>query len=200
MKTHHLRTASAIGLTLAASIVLTGCTINIGTDGRGNSMMDSGMMSDTFSNSEYSQQDVMFAQMMIPHHQQAVDMSQLAQTRSTNPELLALAKQIENAQAPEIEQMQGWIEASGSSMHMNHEMGMGGMLSDEDMADLEKASGNEFDRLYLTGMIAHHEGAIAMTHMITNSDNSEVKQLSENIVNSQTAEIEQMKKMLEALA
>lgn len=138
----------------------------------------------------------MFAQMMIPHHQQAVDMSTLAETRTTNPELLALAKQIKDAQAPEIEQMTKWITDSGASMDMGHDMGMGGMLTEEQMTALSNASGAEFDKLYLQGMIAHHEGAIHMAQMVTDSSNAEAKQLGENVVKTQTAEIEKMKQML----
>jgi len=180
---------------LIASLALTGCTINIGDTGG----MNGGMMGNNQSASDFSRTDIMFAQMMIPHHQQAVDMSTLAETHSTNPEILALAKQIKDAQAPEIEQMTSWIDASGSSMNMGHDMGMGGMLSEEQMSDLENASGPAFDKLYLEGMIDHHEGAIVMAQMIIDSNNAEARQLGENIVTSQTAEIAQMKKMLAAM-
>ena len=141
----------------------------------------------------------MFAQMMIPHHQQAVDMSTLAETHTTNPEVLALAKQIKDAQAPEIKQMTAWIESSGSSTDMGHDMGMGGMLTEEQMAALENAQGAAFDKLYLEGMIGHHQGALQMAKMIENSDNAEAKELAANIIKSQSAEIEKMKQMLEAL-
>jgi uncharacterized protein (DUF305 family) len=137
--------------------------------------------------------------MMIPHHQQAVDMSTLAETHTTNPELLALAKQIKDAQAPEIEQMTGWINDANASMEMGHEMGMGGMLSDSDMTALAAANGPAFDKLYLEGMIGHHEGALHMAQMVIDSNNAEAKTLGENIVKSQTAEIAQMKKMLATL-
>lgn len=180
---------------LIAILALTGCTINIGGTGG----MNDGMMGNNQSASDFSGTDIMFAQMMIPHHQQAVDMSTLAETRSTNPEVLALAKQIKDAQAPEIEQMTSWIEAAGAGMDMGHDMGMGGMLSEEQMSALEAAQGTAFDKLYLEGMIAHHEGALQMTNMITNSNNAETKELAANIVTSQTAEIEKMKQMLAAM-
>lgn len=184
--------------TVLAALALTGCTINIGTPGS-KDMMGGSMMSDNQNASGFSSSDIMFAQMMIPHHQQAVDMSTLAETHTTNPEILALAKQIKDAQAPEIAQMTTWIEDSSSSMHMGHDMGMDGMLSAEEMTALENAQGADFDKLYLQGMIEHHEGALQMTHMISDSDNAEAKKLAENIVTSQTAEIAQMKKMLEAM-
>ena len=177
---------------LIASLALTGCTINIGGTGG----MNGGMMENNETTSAFSGTDIMFAQMMIPHHQQAVDMSTLAETHTTNPEILALAKQIKDAQAPEIKQMTAWIESSGAGMDMGHDMGMNGMLSDEQMTALGNAQGAAFDKLYLEGMIGHHEGALQMAKMIENSSNEEAKNLAANIVTSQSAEIEKMKQML----
>ena len=177
---------------LIASLALTGCTINIGGTGG----MNGGMMENNETTFAFSGTDIMFAQMMIPHHQQAVDMSTLAETHTTNPEILALAKQIKDAQAPEIKQMTAWIESSGAGMDMGHDMGMNGMLSDEQMTALGNAQGAAFDKLYLEGMIGHHEGALQMAKMIENSSNEEAKNLAANIVTSQSAEIEKMKQML----
>ena len=191
------RIAGITALAIAASVSLAGCTINMpGSTSDSNGMMDGGMMGNNQNSSGFSGSDIMFAQMMIPHHQQAVDMSTLAETHTTNPELLALAKQIKDAQAPEIEQMTGWINNANASMDMGHDMGMGGMLSDSDMAALAAANGPAFDKLYLEGMIGHHEGALHMAQMVIDSNNAEAKTLGENIVKSQTAEIAQMKKML----
>ena len=177
---------------LIASLALTGCTINIGGTGG----MNGEMMENNETTSAFSGTDIMFAQMMIPHHQQAVDMSTLAETHTTNPEILALAKQIKDAQAPEIKQMTAWIESTGAGMDMGHDMGMGGMLTEEQMTALGNAQGAAFDKLYLEGMIGHHEGALQMAKMIENSSNSEAKTLAANIVKSQSAEIEKMKQML----
>lgn len=189
------RIAGITAVALAGAISLAGCIINLGgNDSYG--MMDGGMMGNNKSASAFSGTDIMFAQMMIPHHQQAVDMSTLAETRTTNPEILALAKQIKDAQAPEIKQMTAWIESSGSSMDMGHDMGMGGMLTDEQMTALENAQGAAFDKLYLEGMIGHHQGALQMAKMIENSDNAEAKELAANIIKSQSAEIDKMKQML----
>lgn len=184
---------------LIAALALTGCTINVGGTGT-NGMMNDSMMGNNQSASDFSGQDIMFAQMMIPHHQQAVDMSTLAETRSTNPEILALAAQIKNAQAPEIQQMTTWLDSAGAGMDMGHDMGMGGMLSQEQMSALENAQGAEFDKLYLEGMIAHHEGAIEMASMIIDSNNSEAQELGDAIITSQAEEIAQMKKMLENMS
>lgn len=189
------RIAGITAVALAGAISLAGCTINLGGNDS-NGMMDGGMMGNNKSASAFSGTDIMFAQMMIPHHQQAVDMSTLAETRSTNPEILALAKQIKDAQAPEIKQMTSWIESSGAGMDMGHDMGMGGMLTEEQMTALGKAQGAEFDKLYLEGMIGHHQGALQMAKMIEDSNNAEAKTLAANIVKSQSAEIEKMKQML----
>jgi uncharacterized protein (DUF305 family) len=144
----------------------------------------------------YTDDELMFAQMMIPHHSQAVTMSELALANSSNTEVLALATAIRDAQAPEIAQMQSWLDESDySGTHAGH-MDMGGMLSDEELAELSSANGSTFDRLFLEGMIAHHEGALDMISMIQNSSNAEVKKLYSNILTSQSAEIEAMKALL----
>jgi uncharacterized protein (DUF305 family) len=197
MKTS-LRLVMVTATALVTGLTLAGCTINVGNPGS-TDMMGGSMMGNNEITSGFSGSDIMFAQMMIPHHQQAVDMSTLAETHTTNPELLALAKQIKDAQAPEIEQMTGWINDANASMEMGHEMGMGGMLSDSDMTALAAANGPAFDKLYLEGMIGHHEGALHMAQMVIDSNNAEAKTLGENIVKSQTAEIAQMKKMLATL-
>jgi uncharacterized protein (DUF305 family) len=134
----------------------------------------------------------MFAEMMIPHHQQAIEMSDLALKNSTNPEILALAQEIKDAQAPEIEQMKSW--GASSMAHMGHMMD--GMLSDEEMSALAAASGSEFDRLFLEGMIKHHEGAIDMAEMVIDSKKAEVAALANAIIEAQRAEIATMKELL----
>ena len=130
--------------------------------------------------------------MMIPHHEQAIEMSDFALKNSTNPEILALAQEIKDAQAPEIEQMKSW--GASSMAHMGHMMD--GMLSDEEMSALAAASGSEFDRLFLEGMIKHHEGAIDMAEMVIDSKNAEVAALANSIIEAQRAEIATMKELL----
>jgi uncharacterized protein (DUF305 family) len=148
------------------------------------------------SSTEYSADEIMFAQMMIPHHEQAVTMSELALTNTTTPEVLALATAIRDAQAPEITQMQSWVgDNSGHDGH-NHDMEMGGMLTAEELETLASLKGEAFDQFFLASMIAHHEGALDMVDMINDSTNSEVKTLAANIVKSQSAEIEAMKALL----
>lgn len=145
--------------------------------------------------SAFSSTDLMFAEMMIPHHEQALVMSELAPTRSTNADVLALAEEIMAAQEPEIEQMKSW--GATGEMHAGHQMD--GMLSDDEIEALKAASGVEFDRLFLTGMIKHHEGAIDMAQMVVASDNEEARKLGESIVATQTAEIARMQELLKTL-
>ena len=153
------------------------------------------------SSSQMVGSDAMFLQMMIPHHEQAVVMSDLALSTSKDAEVLKLAKQIKDAQAPEIIKMKGWLSDAGLSEDPGHSMGdgMGGMLSDSEISTLKGSTGKAFDKLFLAGMIAHHEGAIHMVMMIENSPNRDVYKLGQEIVKSQTAEIELMKKLLQRI-
>ncbi|MEN9293556.1 MAG: hypothetical protein RIT31_321 [Actinomycetota bacterium] len=150
------------------------------------------------STSQMVGSDKMFLQMMIPHHEQAVEMSDLALSTSKNAEVLKLAKQIKGAQAPEIINMRGWLADAGLSEDPGHSMGngMGAMLSDSELSALKGSKGKAFDRLFLTGMIAHHEGAVHMVMMIENSPNSDINKLGQEIIKSQTAEIELMTELL----
>lgn len=190
------RIAVAFAL-IMASISLTGCTNNLGisdTDNKSGMMGGNGTMNS--SSSVFSGADIMFAQMMIPHHQQAVDMGTLAETRALNPQVKDLAAKIKSEQAPEIIQMKGWLADANASMDMGHDMGMGGMLSDADMQALAAAKGAEFDKLFLEGMIAHHEGAIHMAQMVVDSNNAEAAALGKAIIESQTAQIKFMESLL----
>ena len=184
-------------IVLASAIALSGCTINLragNDDGMGMGMNHGG----SAHNSGFSGSDIMFAQMMIPHHEQAVLMSTLAETRTTNPKVLALAMEIKNAQAPEILQMKSWLKAAGATLEMNHSMGMGGMLTAADIAALGAAKDATFDKLYLIGMIGHHEGAVHMAQMVIDSANPEARALGEAIATSQTAQIAYMNTLLAA--
>lgn len=148
---------------------------------------------------EFSGADIMFAQMMIPHHEQALLMSGFAETRSSNEEVKKLARQIYAEQEPEIAQMKLWLEKTNSSMDMGHDMGMNGMLTDSEIEAMKSATGKAYDRLFLEGMIAHHEGAIHMAEMIVDSDNAEAKKLGQSIQVTQQREIDLMKEMLKTI-
>ncbi len=154
--------------------------------------------------------DVMFVQQMIPHHQQAVVMADLAldPTHQASPAVQDLAGRIKAAQTTEIADMQSWLkewgvdDTSGGMDHgdMGDDSGMGmgmGMMSDAEMTKLESAQGADFDRLWLEGMTVHHDGALTMAaHMGELGDDARVQTLITNIEKSQTAEIAEMRKIL----
>lgn len=158
--------------------------------------------------------DVMFTQGMIPHHQQAIEMSDMVLNKQgIDPEIVSLANQIKDAQGPEIEQMQGWLADWGasstpapSSSMPEHEMGdmpgMGdmpdhGMMSEADMADLQNAQGAAAGRLFLTQMIEHHEGAITMAqNEIDNGAFPAAVDMARSIASSQQQEIATMQGIL----
>jgi uncharacterized protein (DUF305 family) len=182
----------AIALFSLSALALTGCA----SDSSSMAPNHNGMMGGNSSAAKFSGADIMFAQMMIPHHQQAVDMGTLAETRALSPEVKALAAQIKSEQAPEIAQMKSWLKDAGATLDMGHSMGMGGMLNAADMKALAAASGSEFDRLFLEGMIGHHDGAIHMAQMVIDSNNDEANALGHAIVTSQTKQIAYMKQLL----
>ncbi|MDF5753619.1 DUF305 domain-containing protein [Spongiactinospora sp. TRM90649] len=150
----------------------------------------------------FNNADVMFAQMMIPHHQQAVEMADLAETRAADPEVKELATKIKAAQAPEIATMTGWLRSWGKPATMDHGMdhNMPGMMSDQDMTALENAKGPEFDKSFLRLMIAHHEGAITMAKAEESQGRSpEATELARTIATTQRSEIDQMRQILNRL-
>lgn len=158
------------------------------------------------SPASFNMADVMFSTMMIPHHAQAVEMAKLAATRATSPDIKALAGRIQAAQQPEIDLMSGWLKAWGhpvpSATDTAGMSGMGhdsGMMSDDDMRQLEAATGDAFDRLFLTQMIEHHRGALTMakTEQSTGK-NPEALALAGRIITTQTDEIASMEKMLKS--
>jgi uncharacterized protein (DUF305 family) len=193
------------GILLTIIGVLIGALFLIGAkeifDREGNHRTNKmGGMHHSSSGGDITGSDAMFLQMMIPHHEQAIVMSDLALKISKTPQILDLAKQIKTAQNPEIIQMKNWLADSGFSEDPGHSMdGMGGMLSGEDLEILAKSSGKTFEKLFLSGMIEHHQGAIQMVNMISNSANSEIKKFGESIVKTQSAEIEMMNELLKKL-
>ena len=148
--------------------------------------------------------DVSFASEMVPHHQQAIVMADMALRMGTSEDFVALAKAIKAAQAPEIAQMQGWLTGWGEDPAgtdhgaMGHDMGsMGGMMSDDDLTALEGTPRAKFEGMWLTMMIEHHEGAVEMSRTeLTEGSNAEAKKLARSIIDSQTAEIATMEAML----
>lgn len=185
---------SVVGAAALAVTLTTGC-INISLGGH------ESPMSSPAADSGATMSDAMFAQMMIPHHEQAVEMSALAEPNGASPEIVELAAQISAAQGPEIDQMAAMLERWGVPQMMDHSgHQMAGMVSDEDMDRLREATGPAFDRLFLELMIAHHEGAIDMTvDPLANGTDPELQTLLAAIVEAQTAEIAEMQGMLEQM-
>lgn len=148
--------------------------------------------------------DVAFAQGMIPHHEQAIQMSNLALVHGTRPKVKDLANRIKAAQGPEIEKMKGWLTSWGSPHgapsggHGGHGGGQGsGMLSDAEMRQLESATGAQFERLFLQGMIRHHEGAIKMAEEeVAKGMFADAKALAQQIIATQRSEISEMRGLL----
>ena len=175
-------------------IALAGCSkdASMGMDHEGHSSMASG---------DLSSDEIMFLQMMIPHHQQAIEMSDLALTKSTDSELLALAKDIRDGQGAEIVKMKAWLDGANAGMDPGHSMGdsMGGMLSESELAALKAATGKSFDLLWLKGMTGHHDGAIDMAAMIEDAENAEIKSFGQAIVSAQSAQNKQMAAMIKRM-
>lgn len=148
--------------------------------------------------------DVKFAQGMIAHHEQAVEMSEIAldPNRQAGAEVIDLATRIQGAQEPEIEQMTAWLTAAGEPITMDmsegHDMSsMEGMMTAEQMDALGVATGTEFDTMWLEMMIAHHEGAISQSETVkANGANPDVLTLADQIINAQQGEIAEMKALV----
>ena len=147
--------------------------------------------------------DVAFASDMIPHHAQAVEMADLALATATDAQVRSLATAIKGAQDPEIATMTGWLKEWGSpvpatgSAHMGGSghggMTMTGMMSEDEMASLEHATGADFDRMWVEMMTRHHEGAVAMARTEVGSGQSgDAKALAQRIITGQSAEIATM--------
>jgi len=150
----------------------------------------------------------MFAQGMIPHHAQAIEMSDLLLAKDgVDPTVTDLASDIKDAQAPEMEQMTAWLvgwgedvltDDGGSMGGMDNGSGdMPGMMSEEDMTALEDASGEDASRLFLEQMIVHHRSAVMMAEMELEAGlNEDAKALAKQIIESQTSEITTMTELL----
>ncbi|WP_183093938.1 DUF305 domain-containing protein [Nocardioides stalactiti] len=195
----------------ASMLTFASCADDTGHDGHEMSDDMSNHGSTVPESEDFNQTDVDFATDMIQHHAQALSMVDLTEGRDLSPELTTLAEQIRMAQGPEIETMVDWLrdwdqpipETSRDHVnaHGDGEMEMGsdmpGMMSADQMADLEAASGLEFEQLFLTMMIEHHEGAIEMAETEQeDGEHPDAVALAEVIEEAQTAEIATMKELL----
>ncbi|MFE2568503.1 DUF305 domain-containing protein [Streptomyces mirabilis] len=206
---HHnpVRRVAAVGVVAAGALMLSAC----GSDSDGASGM-SGMdhggskssATATAKAGDVDEADVTFAQMMIPHHEQAVAMAELADGRASDAEIKDLAAKIEKAQDPEIKTMTGWLKswgkptATGDTPGMD--MGSDGMMSDKDMKELKAMQGKEFDKMFAQMMIDHHDGAIAMAKTEQKSgQNADAKKMADAIVRGQSAEVKRLQSILDRL-
>ena len=195
------RTLLAVVGVLAASLTLSACstgTSDTGSDSPGSS-------SDAAAT--FNDQDVSFAQSMVVHHSQAIDMAQVILDKDgIDPRVTELAQDIKDAQGPEIDQLNGFLEQWDAPADMESMDGMEGMegvagtMSEQDMADLEAASGAEASRLFLEQMTVHHEGAVEMAQVeVDEGEDPDATALAEKIIEDQNAELELMDELLATL-
>lgn len=194
---------------LAASLTLAACGTG-GTDaGHDMSVMTPGSSAAGTASSpagsaaaaEHNDADVAFATGMIPHHGQAITMADMALKQATSTQVKDLATAIKGAQDPEIQIMSGWLKGWGQtvpdSMGMHH--GGEGMMSMDEMTQLETATGAGFDRMWVQMMIKHHEGAVAMARTeLSQGSNGQAKQLAQAIIDAQSTEIATMRALLKS--
>jgi uncharacterized protein (DUF305 family) len=165
--------------------------------------MGPGMMSSSApaAATEHNDADTMFAQGMIPHHEQAVEMSEMMfQKKDIPASVTDLAARIKAAQAPEIETMTGWLKTWNEPVTMGSGHSMDGMMGEGDMKQLESAQGTAAARLFLTQMVTHHQGAIMMAQTeMSQGKNADAVKLSKDIATAQEAEIKEMQALLATL-
>lgn len=197
-----MRRTAAVAAAGAAALVLAAC----GGDGDGSAghggHAATASPSAPASQGQHNAADVAFAKGMIPHHRQAVEMADLAPGRAQSAEVKKLAAAIRKAQDPEIRTLSGWltswgeeVPADGAMDHSVHDMG--GMMTAEEMTELENASGKAFDTAFMELMIKHHEGAVDMARTEqADGAHGPAKKMAGEIIDSQSAEIEQMNELL----
>ncbi|MFF8261322.1 DUF305 domain-containing protein [Streptomyces virginiae] len=198
-----IRRATAVAAAATAALVLAAC----GGNGNDSGSAHNGHNTASPSASAPAQQgdhntaDTAFAKGMIPHHRQAIEMADLAATRAESAEVKKLADEIKKAQDPEIKTLTGWLTSWGEQVpaegagHGGHDMS--GMMTAEEMKQLESSSGKAFDTAFLTMMVKHHEGAVAMAK----TEQAEgayqpAKDMAQAIITSQSAEIARMNTLL----
>lgn len=183
------RTTLAIVGVLAAVTALSACSSTGG-------MMDN---DGAGSSSDANSYDTSFTMMMVPHHQDAIDMAEaILEKDGIDPRVSDLAERIKAAQAPEVELMNGWLDdwGFGTMAGMDH----GGGMSAGDMDELAASTGIEASRLFLTQMIEHHSNAVDMANAeLRSGQDPAVLELAQNILTSQTAEIDEMNSLLASL-
>jgi uncharacterized protein (DUF305 family) len=204
MTTRVLTTLVAVAAALTAGATLAGCAT--GSTPGGSPASSQAAVQD------HNPADIAFAQGMIPHHAQAVEMSAMAAQRASSPQVKDLAARIQAAQQPEIDQMSGWLRAWKAAVpptagpmagtmenmgQMEHRASVPGMMSNEQMQQLSQATGVEFDRMFLQMMITHHQGAVTMAQKeLSDGYNAEARRLAQQIIDTQRQEITEMQQLL----
>lgn len=217
------RTATVVAA-LALPMLLTGCTsdasseatpgptgtapvVQLGAPGEPNRTVGADDLDDLTRTPEASESDIAFVRDMVPHHEQALQMTALARTNDASADVKLLAERMEVSQRDEVTQLQGWLEAQGPlppddhGRHGgDHSALMPGMLTDEQLAALAASRGSDFDELFLTSMIAHHSGAIAMVgDLFSRPDGGQdlwVAQFARHVDSDQRVEVARMQSML----
>jgi uncharacterized protein (DUF305 family) len=207
------RLTGLAGALIAGTLLLASCADDPSDAAGHGSMMSNGSSSASSSSSadsDHNDADVAFASGMIPHHESAITMAQMAQIQAADQRVKDLAARIKAAQGPEIETMSGWLAAWGAAPSSSAtDDGMGGMdhggMDDGDMGGMDTGalagmSGTEFDRMFLTMMIEHHRSAVQMAETeAADGQNIDAIALAESIRDSQTAEIAEMQQLLTEL-
>ncbi|MGW5443412.1 DUF305 domain-containing protein [Streptomyces asiaticus] len=209
------RRLALVGVVAAGGLLLAGCGGDDDMKGMDHGSAKESAPSEATASSAaggFNDADVSFAQMMIPHHEQALEMAGLADERASNARIKSLAGQIEKAQDPEIATLKSWLkgwgkpeQASSDEMPgMHHgasgKDAMGGMMSEEDMRKLKAAKGPAFDRAFASMMIDHHKGAISMAKdEKKNGRNAKAKKLADDVVKSQSTEVATLRTLLDRL-
>src|SRR3954453_3670939 len=202
------RRAALVAATLTTALTLAACGSDNGSstsghEGHGGSSSASAGATAGAHNAE----DVSFAQGMIPHHQQAIEMARLAADRASSAQVKDLASRIEKAQDPEIKTMTGWLKSwsedvpasdgSMSSMPGMDHSGMPGMMDSKGMDELKQMSGKDFDTMFLTMMVEHHKGAVDMATTEKHKGKyGPAASMADSVITAQNAEITEMNKML----
>jgi uncharacterized protein (DUF305 family) len=190
-----------LGIGAAAIVALAAGCGSSDTSGMDHGQAQTSTSAESAGQAVHNDQDVAFAQGMIPHHQQAIDMATMAGDKATNAQVKDLASRIAGAQDPEIQQLTGMLDQWGASMPttsgmpgMDHgDMSGEGMMTEEEMRQLDSATGADFDRLWVQMMIKHHQGAVAMAKTeVEQGENADAKALAKKIVGAQEAEITEM--------
>ncbi len=203
MTSRQIRRAFSVAI-LAVALVTTSaaCSNDDGTTGNSGATTTRGQTATAELPDDVNDADVAFVQGMVPHHEQAIQMSELVIANGDDPTVIALAEQINAAQGPEIDQMNTWlddwdIDPAGSD-GMDGMDGANGMMSDDEMDMMSEAMGADLDRMFLETMIRHHQGAIRMAEVeLEEGSNADVLALAQGIIDGQQAEIDQMQSMLE---